>query len=50
LAIPVSPVHETDCKSAEQQAALKADVEGSEAIEDLGERDSPFAVLEQLKS
>jgi len=50
LAIPVSPVHETDCKSAEQQAALKADTGGSEAIEDLGERDSPFAVLEQLKS
>ena len=50
LAIPVSPVHETDCKSAEQQAALKADVDGSDAIEDLGERDSPFAVLERLKS
>lgn len=50
LAIPVSPIHETECKSVEQQAALEADAEGLEQVEDSGERDSPFAVLERLKS
>ena len=47
---PVSPIHETECKSVEQQAALEADAEGLEQVEDSGERDSPFAVLERLKS
>ncbi len=50
LAIPLSPIHETECKSIEQQAALKADAEGLEQVEDSGERDSPFAVLKRLKS
>ena len=50
LAIPLSPIHETECKSVEQQAALEADAEGLEQVEDSGERDSPFAVLERLKS
>ena len=50
LAIPVSPIHEAECKSAAQQAALEAHVEDSEMVEDIAERDSPFAVLEQLKS
>jgi len=50
LAIPVSPTHERECKSAEQQAALAAEVEGPAKVEDTGERDSPFAVLERLKS
>jgi len=50
LAIPVSPRHETECKSAEQQAALAVEVEGPAKAEDIGERDSPFAVLERLKS
>ena len=50
LAIPVSPVHETDCKSAAQQAALAAEVEGLQKVEDTGELKSPFAVLGQLKS
>ena len=50
LAIPLSPIHETECKSVDQQAALEADAEGLEQVEDSGERDSPFAVLERLKS
>ena len=50
LAIPVSPIHETECKSAEQQAALEADAEEPTMVEVMGERDSPFAVLERLKS
>ena len=49
LAIPVSPIHETECKSVEQHAALEADAEGLEQVEDSGERDGPFAVLERLK-
>ena len=50
LAIPVSPIHETECKSELQQAALAVEVEGLEKVEDAGERESPFAVLERLKS
>ena len=50
LAIPVSPIHEAECKSAEQQAALETDAEEPAAVEDSGERDSPFSVLERLKS
>ena len=50
LAIPVSPIHEAECKSAEQQAALDTDVEEPAAAEVTAERGSPFAVLERLKS
>ena len=50
LAIPISPIHESECKSVEQQAALEADAEGLEQVEDSGERVNPFAVLERLKS
>ena len=50
LAIPVSPVHEKECTSPEQRAALETDTEERAAVEDAGERDSPFAVLERLKS
>ena len=50
LAIPVSPIHEAECKSAEQQAALGTDVEEPAAAEVTAERGSPFAVLERLKS
>ena len=50
LAIPVSPIHETEGKSELQQAALAVEVEGLEKVEDAGERESPFAVLERLKS
>ena len=50
LAIPVSPLHEAECKSAAQQAALEAHAEDSEMVEGIAERDGPFAVLEQLKS
>ena len=50
LAIPVSPIHDAECKSAAQQAALEEDGEGLAPVEEAGERDNPFAVLEQLKS
>ena len=50
LAIPVSPIHEKECKSAEQRAALQTDKEEAAAVDETGERDSPFAVLERLKS
>jgi len=50
LTIPVSPIHEKECKSAEQRAALGTDMEESAAVDETGERDSPFAVLERLKS
>ena len=50
LAIPVSPIHEKECKSAEQRAALGTDTEEPAAVDETGERDSPFAVLERLKS
>ena len=50
LAIPVSPIHEKECKSAEQRAALETDTEEPAAVEETDERDSPFAVLKRLKS
>ena len=50
LAIPVSPIHEKECKSAEQRAALETDTEEPAAVKETDERDSPFAVLERLKS
>ena len=50
LAIPVSPIHERECKSPEQRAALETDSEKPAAVEVTGERGSPFAVLERLKS
>ena len=50
LAIPVSPIHEKECKSPEQRAALETDSEEPAAVEVTGERNSPFAVLERLKS
>jgi uncharacterized protein len=50
LAIPVSPIHQAECKSEPQQAALAVEVEGLEKVENAGERESPFAVLERLKS
>ena len=50
LAIPASPIHEKECKSPEQRAALQTDTEEPAAVGETGERDSPFAVLERLKS
>jgi len=50
LAIPVSPIHEKECKSAGQRAALETDTGEPAAVDQTGERDSPFAVLERLKS
>jgi len=50
LVIPFSPNHEKECKSAEQRAALGTDMEESAAVDETGERLSPFAVLERLKS
>ena len=50
LAIPVSPIHERECKSVEQRAALETDTEEPAAVDETGERESPFAVLQRLKS
>ena len=50
LAIPVSPSHETECKSAKQKAALDTGAESLEQVEESSERDNPFAALERLKS
>ena len=50
LAIPVSPMHEKECKPAGQWAALETDTEQPAEVDETGERDSPFAVLERLKS
>ena len=50
LAIPLSPTHEKECRSAEQRAALETDTEEPAAVDETGERESPFAVLQRLKS
>ena len=50
LAIPVSPIHKEECKLPEQRAALETVMENPAAVKETDERDSPFAVLEQLKS
>ena len=50
LALPVSPLHETECKSAEQTAALREDEDLAMSPETDAGRESPFAVLGQLKS
>ena len=50
LAIPVSPMHERECKPAGQRGALETDTEQPAEVDETGERDSPFAVLERLKS
>ena len=53
LALPASPVHEQDCKSDEQLAALSSQqVDMALAITDQpeGEKENPFQILEQLKN
>ena len=53
LALPASPVHEQDCKSDEQLAALSSQqVDVALAITDQpgGEKENPFQILEQLKN
>lgn len=47
LAMPVSAVHEEDCRSAEQKAALGGDLD---IPDPKPARESPFAVLEKLKT
>ena len=50
LALPVSPLHETECKSAEQTAALREDEAVATSLRPAPGEESPFAVLGQLKS
>jgi uncharacterized metal-binding protein YceD (DUF177 family) len=53
LALPACPVHETDCKSDEQLAALSSQQEDlAPAItgKSEGEKENPFQILEQLKN
>lgn len=50
LALPVSPLHETECKSAEQTAALCEVEDVAMSSEADAGRENPFAVLGQLKS
>ncbi|MDG2459570.1 MAG: YceD family protein [Luminiphilus sp.] len=47
LAIPVSPLHAEDCGTSEQKAALESEPAAKKEVSD---RDSPFAVLEKLKT
>jgi uncharacterized protein len=47
LAIPVSPLHEEDCITLEQRAALESEPAEKREVSD---RDSPFAVLKKLKT
>jgi len=53
LALPACPVHEKDCKSDEQLAALSSrQLDVAPAITDKpeGEKENPFQILEQLKN
>jgi uncharacterized metal-binding protein YceD (DUF177 family) len=47
LAMPVTAVHEEDCRSAEQKAALGVEMDIPDAKL---ARENPFAVLEKLKT
>jgi len=53
LALPACPVHEKDCKSDEQLAALSSQqLDVAPAITDKpeGEKENPFQILDQLKN
>ena len=53
LALPACPVHETDCKSDEQLAALSSqqeDLAPAITCKSEGEKENPFQILEQLKN
>ena len=50
LAIPVSPIHEAECKSEDQQVALGADSRDALTCDKTGDQTSPFAILERVKS
>ena len=49
LALPAFPLHENDCKTAEQTAALEMPEEFESAMSDDANKHKPFGVLEQLK-
>ena len=50
LALPAFPLHENDCKTAEQAAALAMPEEVESALSDDADKQNPFGVLEQLKN
>ena len=49
LALPAFPLHENDCKTVEQAAALLCAEEVESALSDNADKQNPFGVLEQLK-
>ena len=49
LALPAFPLHENDCKTVEQAAALAMPEEVESALSDNADKQNPFGVLEQLK-
>ena len=50
MALPAFPLHENDCKTAEQAAALATPEEVESALSDDADKQNPFGVLEQLKN
>ncbi len=50
LALPPFPLHENDCKTAEQLAALVRPEEVESDMSDDAKKQNPFGVLEQLKN
>ena len=50
LALPTFPLHENDCKTPEQAAALAVPNEVESAILNDADKQNPFGVLEQLKN
>lgn len=50
LALPPFPLHENDCKTAEQLAALVRPEEVGSDMSDDAQKQNPFGVLEQLKN
>ena len=50
LALPAFPVHEDDCKTVEQAAALLLPKEVRSAISEDAKKQNPFGILEQLKN
>ena len=50
LALPAFPLHENDCKTAEQAAALEMRKKFESTMSDDADEHNPFGVLEQLKN
>lgn len=50
LALPAFPLHEHDCKTAEQAAVLAVPKEIETARSDDADKQNPFGILEQLKN